>query len=159
MFAFVVDNVWILLVLFFVMPMFGLSFEETAGFDMSSLPSDPAAFEAYLFSIDSPFLQPQYILGNFGFPMAIIIACWLIASTTPGKRVLGMKIVDAKTGGKVSFFQCLVRYLGYFVCIITGGLGFLWILIDRRKQGWQDKLAGTLVVYIKSETETSQTDT
>jgi uncharacterized RDD family membrane protein YckC len=25
-------------------------------------------------------------------------------------------------------------------------LGFLWIAFDRRKQGWHDKIAGTVVV-------------
>jgi uncharacterized RDD family membrane protein YckC len=26
-------------------------------------------------------------------------------------------------------------------------LGFLWILIDNRRQGWHDKMAGTCVIY------------
>ena len=26
-------------------------------------------------------------------------------------------------------------------------LGFLWIAFDKRKQGWHDKLAGTVVTY------------
>jgi uncharacterized RDD family membrane protein YckC len=26
-------------------------------------------------------------------------------------------------------------------------LGFLWIFVDRRRQGWHDKIANTYVIY------------
>jgi uncharacterized RDD family membrane protein YckC len=38
------------------------------------------------------------------------------------------------------------RYLGYFVSTIPFGLGLFWIGWDKRKQGWHDKLAGTVVI-------------
>ncbi len=38
------------------------------------------------------------------------------------------------------------RYLGYFASTIPLCLGFLWIAFDKRKQGWHDKLAGTVVI-------------
>ena len=56
------------------------------------------------------------------------------------------RIVDAKTGGKPTTRQLIVRYLGYFVSTIPLGLGLLWVAFDPRKQGWHDKLAGTVVV-------------
>ena len=48
--------------------------------------------------------------------------------------------------GSASRKQLLLRYLGYYVSLLPVGLGFFWIGLDRRKQGWHDKLAGTLVV-------------
>lgn len=78
------------------------------------------------------------------------VGCWSSFSTTPGKRVLGMRIVDADTGKPVSVFQALGRMLGYFVSSLIFYLGFIWILIDGRNQGWHDKIAGTLVVKIGS---------
>jgi uncharacterized RDD family membrane protein YckC len=30
--------------------------------------------------------------------------------------------------------------------MIVAGLGFLWIVFDEDRQGWHDKIAGTLVV-------------
>jgi len=39
-----------------------------------------------------------------------------------------------------------VRYIGYFVSVIPFGLGFIWIAFDSKKQGFHDKLAGTVVV-------------
>ena len=39
------------------------------------------------------------------------------------------------------------RLLGYLVSTGSLGMGFLWMLIDDRRQGWHDKIAGTCVVY------------
>ena len=54
--------------------------------------------------------------------------------------------MDAKTGQPASPLQCIVRYLGYFVSALPLGLGFIWVAFDKRKQGWHDKIARTLVV-------------
>lgn len=62
---------------------------------------------------------------------------------------IGAKIVDAKTGGKPSTGQLIGRYLGYYVSIIPLFLGLIWVGIDARKQGFHDKLGGTLVVRSK----------
>ena len=59
---------------------------------------------------------------------------------------LKLKIVDAKTGKKLSTGQAIGRYFAYLVSMIPLGLGFIWIGIDSRKQGWHDKLAGTVVI-------------
>jgi uncharacterized RDD family membrane protein YckC len=57
--------------------------------------------------------------------------------------------VDEKTGGKPSTGQLIGRYLGYYVSILPLMLGIIWVGIDKRKQGFHDKLAGTLVVRSK----------
>jgi uncharacterized RDD family membrane protein YckC len=56
------------------------------------------------------------------------------------------KIVDANTGDKPSLRQYLIRYLGYIVATLPLGLGILWVAWDKRKQGWHDKLANTVVI-------------
>jgi uncharacterized RDD family membrane protein YckC len=43
------------------------------------------------------------------------------------------------------------RYLGYFVSAIPLFLGLIWVGIDGRKQGWHDKLAGTVVIRPKPQ--------
>jgi uncharacterized RDD family membrane protein YckC len=40
-----------------------------------------------------------------------------------------------------------VRYLGYFVSALPLGLGFFWVAWDKRKQGFHDKLAKTVVIH------------
>jgi len=86
------------------------------------------------------------LLFNYLLPALIILAFWVAKSATPGKMAIGAKIVDARTGLPPSAKQLVIRYLGYFISTIPFCLGFLWILFDKRKQGWHDKLAGTVVV-------------
>lgn len=84
-------------------------------------------------------------LLNYVIPAALVLLFWTKFQATPGKMLFKLRIVDARTGGKTSLKQDVVRYLGYFLSAIFLGLGFLWIGFDRRKQGWHDKLAGTVV--------------
>ena len=48
--------------------------------------------------------------------------------------------------GPPSTGQLIGRYLGYYVSMIPLCLGLIWVAFDARKQGWHDKLAGTVVV-------------
>jgi uncharacterized RDD family membrane protein YckC len=77
---------------------------------------------------------------------AVVIGFWRYCGATPGKLALDIKIVDAKTGGPPSTWRLVVRFLCYFVSAAPIYLGFIWIAIDRRKQGWHDKIAGTVVI-------------
>ena len=85
------------------------------------------------------------------FPAIAVIVFWVYKSATPGKMAIKAKIVDAKTGLPPSKGQLIGRYFAYYVSTIPLCLGFLWIAWDPRKQGWHDKLAGTVVVRPKSE--------
>ena len=57
---------------------------------------------------------------------------------------------SAASGGKPSTAQLLLRYLGYYVSMIPCFIGIFWIGFDRRKQGWHDKIARTVVVRAKN---------
>lgn len=83
------------------------------------------------------------------FPAIAIIVFWVYKSATPGKMAIRAKIVDAKTGQPPSKGQLIGRYFAYYISTIPLCLGFLWIAWDPRKQGWHDKLAGTVVVRPK----------
>ena len=96
---------------------------------------------------DAGFSGPLDVLIQVVLPIAAVLAFWKFRNATPGKIVFGAKIVDADTGKAPSDGRLLIRFLGYFVSILTLGIGFLWIAIDRRKQGLHDKIANTLVVY------------
>jgi uncharacterized RDD family membrane protein YckC len=86
------------------------------------------------------------VVMNYIFPIVVVIVFWVYKSATPGKMMLGLTIVDAKTGGKPSTGQFIGRYLGYYVSMLPLFLGFIWVAFDKRKQGWHDKLAGTVVI-------------
>jgi uncharacterized RDD family membrane protein YckC len=75
-----------------------------------------------------------------------VILFWRHRQATPGKMMLALHVVDADSGGPLSLGQGVGRYFAYFVSTIPFCLGFLWVAFDKRKQGWHDKLAHTVVV-------------
>ncbi len=89
---------------------------------------------------------PSDLLLSIALPAALTLLFWFTRQATPGKMIFSARIVDANTGAAPSSGQCVLRYLGYFVSMLGLGLGFIWVGIDQRKQGWHDKLAGTVVV-------------
>ena len=84
----------------------------------------------------------QYVL-----PTVAVIVFWRYRGATPGKMAISARIVDAKTGGRPSTARLVVRYFAYIVSTLPLFLGFIWIGIDKRKQAFHDKIAGTVVVY------------
>ena len=93
---------------------------------------------------------PMDFLISYVLPAIAVIVFWIYKSATPGKMAISAQIVDAQTGGRPSNGQFIGRYLAYFVSIIPLCLGILWVAFDKRKQGWHDKLAGTVVVIRRS---------
>ena len=89
------------------------------------------------------------VIINWLFPVAFVILFWRFKGATPGKMITSMKVVDAKTGLIPGFSQSALRYVGYFVSVLPFMLGFFWIAIDKKKQGWHDKIAGTVVIRLK----------
>lgn len=97
-------------------------------------------------SFDPATIEWQALLINETLQVLLIIWFWVRYAATPGKLLFDCEIVDARTGKPINFTQALLRYFGYFVSMLFLGLGFLWIIVDKRKQGWHDKIAGTVVV-------------
>lgn len=95
---------------------------------------------------DAVFFGFWDLMLNYIFPAIAVILFWIYKSATPGKMALRLKIVDAKTGQAASTGQLIGRYFAYYVSMLPLFLGIIWVGIDRRKQGWHDKLAGTVVV-------------
>jgi uncharacterized RDD family membrane protein YckC len=89
---------------------------------------------------------PADVLISWVLPAVAVVLFWIYRQATPGKMAISARVVDAKTGGALGVGQSIVRYLGYFVSTIPLGLGLLWVAFDPKKQGWHDKIAGTVVV-------------
>jgi len=77
---------------------------------------------------------------------AVVLAFWLTRMATPGKMIINAVIVDATTLAAPSWKRYLARYIAYFLSTLPLGLGLIWVAFDRRKQGWHDKIAGTVVI-------------
>jgi uncharacterized RDD family membrane protein YckC len=74
------------------------------------------------------------------------LAFWRYQGATPGKIAIAARIVDAETGAPPSTARLVIRLFAYIVSALPLCLGFLWLALDRRKQGWHDKIAGTVVI-------------
>jgi uncharacterized RDD family membrane protein YckC len=63
-----------------------------------------------------------------------------------GKQAMGIRVIDAHTGLPIGHPRAFVRWIGQYLSAIVIFLGYFWMLWDREKQCWHDKLAGDVVV-------------
>jgi uncharacterized RDD family membrane protein YckC len=111
-------------------------------------------FFAVLFgAFDAP--DPAPIDVFIVLSMAVVsllyyVGFWVRDGQTVGKAVIGAKVIGAD-GLPLTWGQALLRYVGYIVSGAVLSLGFLWVAIDGKRQGWHDKIARTYVVYEEAE--------
>jgi uncharacterized RDD family membrane protein YckC len=166
--AHLIDSaLWTFLMMLVVMGLFGREILEAVRGAVEQASGGAVALDPHLFEPPLWFT----VIFNYVLPVVVLVLLWKWKSATPGKMILGLKVVDADTGGKLSASQCIMRMLGYIppllpltfltmamvapqpmllvgAAVFTSPLlwGFISILTDPRKQGWHDKLARTLVV-------------
>jgi uncharacterized RDD family membrane protein YckC len=87
----------------------------------------------------------DFLLG-YVFPAVAVITFWATKGATPGKMLVHARIVDSTTGGPPTGGQLVGRYFAYILSMLPLLLGYIWVGIDAKKQGWHDKLAGTVVI-------------
>jgi uncharacterized RDD family membrane protein YckC len=75
------------------------------------------------------------------------VTFWSWRGQTPGKMILGIKIIRTDSS-PIVWPHALLRYAGYIGSAIPLCAGFFWIAFDKRKQGWHDKIADTYVVKL-----------
>lgn len=90
-------------------------------------------------------------------PPIVTIFLWRKWQTTPGKFLFKAYVVDAETLGPATIIRYVLRYIGYFLAGLPFLLGVFWVAFDRRKQGWHDKLAGTVVIVRRTAKPSSET--
>jgi uncharacterized RDD family membrane protein YckC len=71
---------------------------------------------------------------------------WARAGQTPGMWPFGLRVVRDQDGGPIGWGTALLRMLGMYVASAVFYLGFIWILVDNRRRGFHDLIAGTVVV-------------
>ncbi len=85
-------------------------------------------------------------LLTFGVYIGYPLFFWTLTGQTPGMMLMGLRVVTTD-GHYVSLGRSIRRLIGYVIAALPFFLGFFWILVDDRRQGWHDKIAGTCVVY------------
>jgi len=99
-----------------------------------------------LYAISDPLAILGYIIWIVGGVGYFVYFEGGESGATPGKKALNIRVINADTGGQVGYGKAFIRYLGRILAGIPFYLGYLWMLWDREKQCWQDKIAGTFVV-------------
>ncbi|WP_430885053.1 RDD family protein [Fusibacter sp. JL216-2] len=89
---------------------------------------------------------PFAVLGIYISYIVIKMYFWT-RSTTLGKALLHMRIVDTITWEKLGFWKVAYRQtIGKFVSFAGLNLGYIWIFIDSNHQAWHDKIARCYIV-------------
>jgi len=86
------------------------------------------------------------VMISYILPAIVVILFWRYKSATPGKMILGLKVISLGDSEKLSVGQSIGRYIGYFPAMLIFMLGIIWVAFDKKKQGWHDKMANTAVV-------------
>lgn len=83
------------------------------------------------------------------FPAGYVVWFMLLLrkGLTPGKKLLGLQVVNHQTGRLPGYGKMFLREIvGRFLSGLVFGLGYLWALFDKNAQAWHDRLAGTVVL-------------
>ncbi len=151
--AFFVDVLVLVVVLLPVMvALYGGGYLSRLATEFSALlisSGDPNADAARILEVLSGSNSAVAALLDIKVQIALIVATilfWRFRGATPGKMLIRAKIVNAETSAPASTGRLIGRFFAYIVsCFFM--LGFIWIAFDKRKQGWHDKLAGTVVIH------------
>lgn len=81
--------------------------------------------------------------------MGVHIVLWRRSGQTPGKKFADIKVVDAKTLKEASYPKLFIRFIGYFISVIT--LGFLIGLFRKDKRALHDLISGTAVICVNND--------
>ena len=67
---------------------------------------------------------------------------------TVGKRALGIRVIDFSSGSSIGYGRAALRSFGRILSSFLCYLGYFWMLWDKEKQTWHDKIATTVVVPV-----------
>lgn len=104
--------------------------------------------------------QPEVSLKwELLFELSVLVATVVFwrknRGSTPGKKILKIKVVDATTHLDISTKQAITRSFGYIVSLFVFMVGFIMVAFRKDKRGLHDLLANTIVIYDKSEEEST----
>jgi len=90
-----------------------------------------------------PAIQIYFSLVAFGF----FGGFWVHGGQTLGMRAWRLQLVADGDSG-IGWARALVRLLAAMLSWLCLGLGFLWILVDRRGMAWHDRLSRTRIILL-----------
>ncbi|HGY9636102.1 TPA: RDD family protein [Pseudomonas putida] len=93
-----------------------------------------------------PLLSTVMLFALFGF----FAKFWTHGGQTLGMQVWGVRVQNAD-GSAISLWQALLRFVVSIASWLCLGLGFFWVLIDKRKRGWHDIYSESQLVRVPKQ--------
>lgn len=87
-----------------------------------------------------------FFILAFGVALAYFPYFWQKSGQTPGMRLFRLQVVRDRDGGTLGWGAAWLRLLGLYVAATVFYLGFIWVFVDKRRRGWHDLIAGTVVI-------------
>jgi uncharacterized RDD family membrane protein YckC len=115
-------------------------------FPQHGLSTCPQMVSAGMCASTARYYLAASTLPDFVLTLLYFVLTWWLIGGTLGQRLLGLRVVDATTGARISLRQSIGRFFGYLLSIWVLCIGLIWTGLDTYKQGWHDKLAHTYVV-------------
>jgi uncharacterized RDD family membrane protein YckC len=111
-------------------------------------PSDYDAYERVLTQQMTSAMAPLYPLIGLAqlFSIAYYVGFWAWRGQTPGMMLLHLRVARESDLRLPGLGRSILRYVGYWISGAMLFIGFIWVIFDRKKQGWHDKIAGTVVL-------------
>lgn len=75
------------------------------------------------------------------------VGLWHRSGQTPGKKLAHIRIVDAATLERAPYWKLTLRFIGYFLSLITV-IGFFIGLFRKDKRTLHDLISGTAVIRV-----------
>jgi uncharacterized RDD family membrane protein YckC len=106
-------------------------------------------------------VRPEWlvpVLAAVGWVLTIggyFVGFWSVTGQTPGMRLMHLRVI-ARDGSPPHTVRAMVRLVGLGLAIVPLFAGFIPVLIDDRRRGLPDFLAGTFVIYADRQLPTAQ---
>lgn len=94
----------------------------------------------------------QWLIFAISWILAVLVGLlyfpwfWARGGQTLGMRPFGLVVVRDADGGRIGWGSAILRLIGLWVSAVVVYIGFIWIFIDKRHRGWQDLIAGTVMI-------------
>jgi len=95
---------------------------------------------------------PAAVIGSIILFVSILVGIlyfpyfWSHGGRTLGMRPFNLRVVRDSDGGAIGWGTAFLRLIGLWVAGLVFYLGYIWIFIDKRRRGWQDLIAGTVMI-------------
>jgi uncharacterized RDD family membrane protein YckC len=93
---------------------------------------------------------PDLSGASLGILLLVLYFVWfwsgLGGGRTWGMRVMGLRVTH-EDGSSLSIVRSVIRLVGLILSFVVFAIGVIWLAFDPKKQGWHDKMAGSVVAY------------